>query len=200
LKKVLRAVYPPTPTVLQIYPDAAWRTAVRIKPAGMDETIAHLKKTYEQLEPAWIFNYRFLDDNFDAMYRSEQRLGILLTIFTYLAIIVACLGLFGLVEYSVNQRMKEISIRKVFGASIGSLLIALTQRYFVLLTIAFLLIAPLSYYLAGEWLTNFEYRIDLDWTLFLKVAFIILSITVVTVSFQSIRAAVRNPAEVLKNE
>jgi putative ABC transport system permease protein len=174
--------------------------AVRIKPAGMDETIAHLKKTYEQLEPAWIFNYRFLDDNFDAMYRSEQRLGILLTIFTYLAIIVACLGLFGLVEYSVNQRMKEISIRKVFGASIGSLLIALTQRYFVLLTIAFLLIAPLSYYLAGEWLTNFEYRIDLDWTLFLKVAFIILSITVVTVSFQSIRAAVRNPAEVLKNE
>ncbi len=189
-----------SPTVLHIYPEAAWKMAVRIKPMGIEETISHLKKTYEKIESSWIFGYYFLDDNFDAMYKSEHQLGILFTIFTYLAIIVACLGLFGLVEYSINQRIKEISVRKVFGATLVSLLVALTKRYFILLTIAFLLIIPFSYYSAEQWLTNFEYRIDLDWTLFLKVAFIILSITIITVSFQSIKAAVRNPADVLRND
>jgi putative ABC transport system permease protein len=189
-----------TPAVLQIYSQASWKLAVRIKPDHIDETLDHLRKTYEKSESRWIFTYSFLDQNFDEMYKSEKRLGLLFTIFTYLAMAVACLGLFGLVEYSVNQRAKEISIRKVFGASISALLVLLTRRYFMLLIIAFLLIIPVSYYVANEWLNNFEYRIDVGPMLFLKASAVVVIITCMTISFQSIRASLANPAEVLKNE
>jgi putative ABC transport system permease protein len=189
-----------TASVLQIYPYSSWKMAVRVKPEGLDNTIQHFKKTYGELESRWIFTYNFLDENFDAMYKSEKRLGLLFTIFTYLAMAVACLGLFGLVEYSVNQRAKEISIRKIFGAGIVSLLVLLTQRYFLLMFVAFVLVIPVSYYIANEWLSNFEYRIDIEPMLFLKASIVVVMITCVTVSFQSIRASLANPAEVLKNE
>jgi putative ABC transport system permease protein len=189
-----------SPVVLQIYPDASWKMAVRIKPDSMDETIAHLQETYASLEQEWIFTYSFLDDNFDAMYKSEQRLSKLFAAFTYLAILVACLGLYGLVEYSVNQRTKEIGIRKVFGATLPSLLLLLTRRYFILQVVACVVIVPVSYYFADEWLSTFAYRVDVTIVLFLKAALVILVITAVTVSFQSVRAALTNPAKVLRND
>jgi putative ABC transport system permease protein len=189
-----------SPVVLQIYPDASWKMAVRIKPESMDETIAHLQETYASLEQEWIFTYSFLDDNFDAMYKSEQRLSKLFAAFTYLAILVACLGLYGLVEYSVNQRTKEIGIRKVFGATLPSLLLLLTRRYFILQVVACVVIVPVSYYFADEWLSTFAYRVDVTIVLFLKAALVILVITAVTVSFQSVRAALTNPAKVLRND
>jgi putative ABC transport system permease protein len=189
-----------SPTVLHIFPKASWKIALRIKPENVSETIAHFKKTYEAADPDWIFTYSFLDQNFDSMYKSEQRLGKLFSIFTYLAIIVACLGLFGLVEYSVNQRTKEISIRKVFGASIPSLLFLLTRSYFILLLIAFILICPISYYVAQAWLNNFAYHIEINPVMFIKAGLVILTITVITVSFQSIKAALTNPAQILKND
>ena len=185
---------------MHIYPQAAWKMAVRIKSGNIDETIAHFKKTYESLEPNWIFTYNFLDQNFDMMYKSEQRLGKLFSISTYLAIAVACLGLFGLVEFSVNQRTKEISIRKVFGASVFSLVLLLTKHYFLLLTIAAFLIVPVCYYSAQQWLNGFAYRVEIGPILFVKAALMILLVTVATVSFQSIKAALTNPVEVLKSE
>ncbi len=131
-----------SPAVLQIDPRNTWKLAVRISGNDVPGTIEHLRKTYEKLDPDWTFSYKFMDEGLDEMYKSEQKLGDLFTIFTYLAIFVACLGLYGLVEYSVNQRTKEISIRKVFGANIASLLLLLTKRYFFLLAISCVLIVP----------------------------------------------------------
>ncbi|HZY83146.1 MAG TPA: ABC transporter permease [Cyclobacteriaceae bacterium] len=189
-----------SPAVLQIFPGASWKLAARIKGENIPETLAHLKRTYESLDPEWTFEYNFMDDKLDAMYKSEQRLGKLFMVFTYLAIAVACLGLFGLVEYSVNQRTKEISIRKIFGASVSSLLVLLTQRYFVLLTISCLLIVPIVWYSAQQWLSRFAYKIDLEPGLFIKAGLMIVVITAVTVSFQSIRAALSNPVKNLRND
>lgn len=189
-----------TPLVLQVYSHYAWKMAVRIKPDQMSETIAHLKKIYESLEKNWIFSYSFLDENFDAMYKSEERLGKLFTIFSYLAILVACLGLFGLVEFSVAQRTKEICIRKVFGANVTSLLMLLTKRYFALLVVACLVVTPISWFASQQWLSGFAYHITIEAFLFFKAAAIIFVITLLTVSFQSITAALSNPAKVLKNE
>ncbi|MBS1545691.1 MAG: ABC transporter permease [Bacteroidetes bacterium] len=189
-----------SPAVLQLFPRQAWKMAVRIKPDHIPETIAHLRRTYESLEKEAIFSYNFLQQNFDDMYKSERRLAQLFTFFTYLAIMVACLGLYGLVEFSVNQRAKEISIRKVFGASIFSLLNLLTRRYLALLFVAFIMIIPFSYYFAVNWLNNFAYHVEIEPLLFIKGMLMILLITVFTISYQSVRAALGNPAHVLKNE
>lgn len=189
-----------SPVVMQIFPRNAWRLAVRISGDDVPATIAHLRNVYEKLDPEWTFSYNFLDANLDNMYKSEQRLGQLFTIFTYLAIIVACLGLFGLVEYSVNQRTKEISIRKVFGASVSSLLVLLTRRYFILLTISCVLIIPVIIYSAEQWLSRFAYQVQLEPLMFIKAGGLILVITAITVSFQSLKAAYSNPVKNLRND
>ena len=189
-----------TPVVMHIYPSAFWKIALRIKPANMPATLAHLKTTYERLDPEWAFTYKFADENFDEMYKSEEKLSSLFTIFTGLAIAVACLGLFGLVEYSVHQRTKEISIRKVFGASVHSLLVLLTRKYFGLVLMAFVVIIPVSYFAAQEWLNNFAYHITISPWIYVKAGGVILLITVFTVSFQSLKAAWTNPVESLRNE
>jgi putative ABC transport system permease protein len=188
-----------SPTVLQIWP-ANWKLAARVRPENLSATIEHFKKTYESLDPEWAFSYSFLDQKFDAMYKSEQRLGKMFSAFTYLGILIACLGLFGLVEYSVNQRAREISIRKVFGASVNSLLVLLTRKYFTLVMIAFVVVIPLSYYAAGEWLNNFAYRIDISPWMYAKACATVLAITILTVSFQSLKAAWANPAKILRSE
>ncbi len=134
------------------------------------------------------------------MYVSEERLAKLFIVFTYLAIAVACLGLFGLVEFSVNQRAKEISIRKVFGAGLLSLLILVTKRYFGLMLISCALVLPLVYMVAVDWLNQFAYRVQLGPLIFLQSAGLIMLITAVTVSFQSARAALADPIRNLRNE
>jgi putative ABC transport system permease protein len=189
-----------SPVVLHIYPQAFWKLTLRIKPDQVPQTIAHLKATYERLDPAWPFTYSFVDEKFGAMYKTEEKLTNLFSIFTGLAIGVACLGLFGLVEYSVNQRTKEVSIRKVFGASVSSLLMLLTRSYFVLVIVAFIVMIPLSYYAAQQWLNNFAYHISISPWMYIKACGAILAITLITVSFRSVRAALSNPAQVLKNE
>jgi putative ABC transport system permease protein len=188
------------PIVMHVYPSYFWTLTLRVKPDGLQQTLAHLKSTWEKAENEWPFEYGFLDKNFDDMYKNEARLSTLLTWFTGFAIFIACLGLFGLVEYSVNQRAKEISIRKVFGASIPSLLLLLAKHYFLLVLIAFIMVIPLSYYTSQQWLENFAYRIDISPLVFIKAAGLIVMITLITVIFQSLKAALSNPANVLKND
>jgi putative ABC transport system permease protein len=189
-----------TPMVMHIFPQVSWKMAARVKSENLDETIAHFKKTYETLDPEWAFSYSFLDQNFEAMYKTERKLGTMFSIFTYLAIAVACLGLFGLVEYSVNQRTKEVSIRKVMGADVAGLLFLLTRRYFVLMTVAIVVMIPVAYFTAQEWLNNFAYRINIGPGIFIRSALLVLAVTAVTVSYQSIRAALTNPARNLRND
>ncbi len=189
-----------TPVVMTIYPRAFWKITLRIKPDDIQATLAHFKSTYERLDPAWPFNYKFVDENFNVMYKSEEKLSTLLTISTALAIVVSCMGLFGLVEYSVNQRAKEISIRKVFGASVNVLLLLLIRKYFALVMIAFVIIIPLNYYAAGAWLSNFAYHITIDPWMYVQACGLILLITTATVGFQSVKAAWANPSKTLRNE
>jgi putative ABC transport system permease protein len=188
------------PVVMHVEPNYFWTMTLRIKPEGMQETIAHLKTTWQKTESEWPFQYSFLDKNFDDMYRNEEKLSTLLTGFTGFAIFISCLGLFGLVEYSVNQRAKEISIRKIFGAGIPSLLLLLTRHYFLLIIIAFILVIPVSYYTSSQWLQNFAYRVEITPLIFVKAGALIMLITVATVIVQSMKAATSNPAKVLKNE
>jgi putative ABC transport system permease protein len=189
-----------TPTVLQIYPDAAWKMALRVKPDGIAQTLEHLKATYQSLESRWTFTYNFLDENFDNMYKSEKRLSILFSVFSFLAIVIACLGLFGLVEFTVNQRTREISIRKVFGANIRSLFTLLNKKYFLLLALSAVIVTPVTWYAGREWLNNFEYRIDISVMTFVKAAAVLFLITILTVTYQSLKTALRNPADVLRSE
>jgi putative ABC transport system permease protein len=188
------------PLVIHIAPQYFFTLTLKVKQENIPNTIAHLESTWKKADNEWPFNYKFIDENFDKMYKNEEKLSALLSAFTFLAILIACMGLFGLVEYSVNQRAKEISIRKIFGAATPSLLILLTKQYFVLIAVAFIVVIPLSYYTSMQWLEGFVYHIQIDPIIFIKAALIVVAITVVTVLFQSLRAATGNPAKVLRTE
>jgi putative ABC transport system permease protein len=188
-----------TPVVIQIYPYYSSLT-LSIKSENVPETIAHLEKTWKRFNTEWPFEYKFLDDNFDKLYKSEEKLATLFTFFTGFSIFVACLGLFGLVVYSTTQRYKEISIRKVLGAEEGTIVFSLTKTYIALIGIAFLIAIPFSYYAAYNWLQGFAYRIDISPLLFLKAGLFILCISLFTVGIQSFKAARTNPVDALKEQ
>jgi putative ABC transport system permease protein len=188
------------PVVLQIFPFAYNTLTMKVKPDDMPATIAHLEKTWKSFNTDWPFEYRFLDENFDKMYKSEEKLATLFTWFTTFTIFVACLGLFGLVVFSVSQKHKEISIRKVLGAREGNLVVHLSKNYFFLLAMAFIVAIPLSYYAASNCLQNFAFRISITPLLFVKAAFLIACISLLTVGLQVLRAARTNPIDALKEQ
>lgn len=189
-----------TPVMIQVQPDIYNEITLRVKGEDMPATIAHLENTWKRLEPNWPFEYKFLDSNFDKLYKSEARLSKLFTFFTGFAIFVACLGLFGLVVYSTTQRFREIGIRKVFGASESQLVVHLGKTYIFLICIAFLIAVPASYYAAFEWLSTFPYRTNITMLLFVKAAFAILTVAMITVGIQSLKAARWNPVDALKEQ
>ena len=189
-----------TPVVLHIFPFAYSTLTLRVKSEEIPATIAHLESTWKKFNSEWPFEYKFLDENFDKLYKSEERLATLFTYFTGFTIFVACLGLFGLVVYSTSQKFKEISIRKVLGASESNLIIGLGKTYVLLILAAFVLAAPTSYFAAKEWLRNFAYHIDVTPLLFVKAGLSILVISLLTVGIQSFKAARRNPVDALKEQ
>lgn len=189
-----------TPIILHIFPPAYSSLTFRIKGENIPETIQHLESTWKKFNSEWPFEYRFIDENFDKLYKSEQKLAVLFTFFTAFAIFVACLGLFGLVVYSTSQKYKEISIRKVLGAADFSLVLGLSKSYMLLIAIAFVIAIPVSYYYAEQWLQKFAYHIDVTPMLFIKAALLILSISLLTVGIQSFKAARANPVDALKEQ
>ncbi|WP_373493731.1 FtsX-like permease family protein [Aquiflexum sp.] len=189
-----------TPLVMQIEPNFYYTLTVKLNTANIQEQMSSIERIFKEQVPDRLFSYSFMDQNFEKMYVSEQKLSKLLGLFAGLTILVACMGLFGLVEYHVHQRAKEISIRKVFGADIGSILLKLTRQYFILVLISFVLATPLVWYGANKWLQNFAYHVEITPLIFIKAAILIGVITLFTISFQSIKAALRNPASILKGE
>jgi putative ABC transport system permease protein len=150
--------------------------------------------------PGYPFAFSFLDDRFENMYKSELRSGQILNIFSALAVIISCLGLFGLSAYMAEQRAKEIGIRKVLGASAPEILLLLSKEYCRLVLIGFLMAAPLSYFVMKNWLQDFAYRTSIDiWPFVISVA-LALFISFVTVSYYASRLALSNPAESLRYE
>jgi putative ABC transport system permease protein len=187
-------------TVLQIFPDAAWKVAVKIKAADMASAITGVKKTWKEFTPDYPIEYKFLDDNFDQMYHSEEKLKSLLWIFTAIAIFVGCLGLFGLAAYTAERRKKEVGIRKVLGASSAGLVMLLSKDFIKLVLISLLIASPVAWYFMNRWLEDFAYRINISWGVFILAGSLTIIIALVTVSLQAIKAAVANPVESLRNE
>ena len=167
---------------------------------NIPETIAFMEKTWKQFVPEKPFEFTFVDENLNQLYREEMRAGQLVETFAGLAILVACLGLFGLAAFTAEQRTKEIGVRKVLGASVRSIVLLLSTEFARLVLIANLIAWPVAYFLMGGWLQNFAYRVDLSWWVFALSGMIALLIALGTVSYQALRAAVANPIDALRYE
>lgn len=162
--------------------------------------LSRMEQTWKTFNPEDPFIYSFLKDNFQRKYESEQQVGTLIRYFTVFAIFISCLGLFGLAAFTAEQRTKEIGIRKVLGASVGSIVTLLSKEFLLLVGIAIILATPIAWYAANRWLENFAYRIHIQWSIFIIAGVIALLIALFTIGFQAIRAAVANPVDSLKNE
>jgi putative ABC transport system permease protein len=187
-------------TVLQIYPDAAWKVAIKMNTAGIGNTIGSIKNVWSKFSPEYPIEYKFLDENFEDMYKAEDKLKSLLWIFTTIAIFVGCLGLFGLAAYTAERRKKEVGIRKVLGASTQGVVLLLSKDFIKLVVISLLIASPVAWYFMNKWLQDFAYRINISWWVFVITAIVALSLAFITVSFQAIKAAIANPIKSLRTE
>jgi putative ABC transport system permease protein len=174
---------------------------VRVAPGDLTRTMKDLEGTWNEIMPGYPFDYQFVDESIDRMYRTEERLGNLLRYFTILAIVIACLGLFGLASFTAEQRTKEIGIRKVMGARVRTVMLLLSKEFSILVVISCLIAIPASIFVMGRvFLQNFEYRTDMAWWIFFAASLAALMIAILTVSYQSARAALTNPAQALRYE
>jgi putative ABC transport system permease protein len=188
-----------TPMVFQPSPFYN-RISIKIAGADMQGGLAQLEKTWSQFIPHRPFEYEFLSMQYEQLYEAEQKQGQLFTIFSGLAIVIASLGLFGLATFNTLQRIKEIGIRKVLGASVSNIVLLLSKEVLILVLIANVIAWPVAGYLMSQWLGEFAYRIDLNPGIFLIATSIALAIALITISSQTIRAAVTNPANTLRYE
>jgi putative ABC transport system permease protein len=172
----------------------------RYQGAATASVIAALEKNWKDLSAGQPFSYRFLDDSFDRMYSAERRLGKIAGIFGLLSVLVSCLGLFGLAMFTAEQRTKEIGIRKVLGASVAGITGLLAKDFMKLVLLSIVIASPVAYWAMNQWLADFAYRIELKWWMFALAGVSAIVIAFITVSFQSIRAALANPVESLRNE
>ncbi len=177
-----------------------YKMMVRIKGDHQKETIAQIQRLYETYNPGFPFTYNFLDEAYQKQYETETRVSLLSEYFSVLAILISCLGLFGLVAFTAQKRQKEIGIRKVVGASVNGIAFMLTKDFLKLVGIAVFIAFPLSWYLMNQWLHSFAYRISLRPIVFLIAIASVILITVLTVSFQAIKAALVNPVKSLRSE
>ena len=161
------------------------------------EKIAAVSKTYSPSVP---FSYRFADDEYAKKFATEERIGKLASAFAGLAIFISCLGLFGMASFMAEQRIKEIGVRKVLGATVFNLWSLLSKDFVVMVVISLIIATPVAYYFMQKWLLNFQYRADMSWWIFAVTAIGAIMITLLTVSYQSIKAALANPVKSLKTE
>ena len=188
------------PMAMRIDPNGHYQACVRISRHRIPDSLAFLEQKWKELYPEYPFMYRFLDETIENQYRSEQTTGKLVTIFTLLAIFISCLGIFGLSSYTAEQRTKEIGIRKILGASVSSVVKYISKEFIMLVLIANIVIWPLAYFLINQWLRSFAYRVDIALWTFISTGLSILFVSLLTVSWQIIRAATANPVDSLRYE
>jgi putative ABC transport system permease protein len=188
------------PMIMRVVPDLFRSISLTVNTKNMYSTLAFLEKKYAELFPGDLFEYFFVDTNFDSQYRSEERLSRIFQIFTFLGIFIACLGLFGLASFIAEQRTKEIGIRRVMGATVSQVIVLLSREFTKWVLIANLIAWPLAYFAAQKWLQNFAYRMTVSVELFIFAAALALVIALCTVGYQALRAAVANPVDSLRYE
>jgi putative ABC transport system permease protein len=187
-------------SVIQLYPQIAFKVAVKLKTTDIKNTIAFINNTWNKFSPGYPLDYQFMDESYGKMYQNEEKLSDLLWIFTIMAIIVGCLGLFALAAFSAEVRTKEIGIRKVLGASVFHIVGLLSKNFLLLVTISSLIAFPIAWWTLNDWLKDFPYRVDVSWWVFAIAMVAALTIAFLTVSFQSIKAATTNPVKSLRTE
>jgi len=188
------------PMVLTLSRDELNYLSVRIRAGDISQILQFLEQSWKEFAPRYPFEYFFIDKEFESYYRFEQRLGVLFRYSSVLAIVISCLGVFGLVSFSAEKRRKEIGIRKTLGASIPAIVALLSKEYLKLVIIANILGLPVAYFFMNRWLQQFPYRIIPSWVTFLTACIMTLVIALLTVSYQTVKAAVANPVKALKNE
>jgi putative ABC transport system permease protein len=192
------------PLILSNVPDHRYNPlrviVVRIKPGDIKATMDFLKRKWEALVPHMPFDSFFLDESFDRQFRNIERSREILSYFTFLAIFIACLGLFGMASFTAERRTKEVGIRKVMGATVSSITLLLTKEFTRLVILANLFAWPIAYFVMNNWIRNFPYRTSIGIWSFILSGGIALVIAWITVSYQAIRAATANPVEALRYE
>ena len=191
---------PILPTVFYFEPKHTSMVMTRIRAGREKETLAGMAALYTRFNPGYVFEYKFLDEAYQKLYVAEQRVSLLSRYFAGLAILISCLGLSGLAAFNAESRTKEIGIRKVLGASVGNVTLLLSKNFITLMALAMLIAFPLTWWLMHAWLAGFAYRIDMGWGIFAIAGLSLVVITLGTVSYQSIKAAVVNPADSLRAE
>ena len=189
-----------TASVIHIYPQVNFAVAVKLKGDDVQNAIAHINKIWNQFAQGYPLDYKFMDETYEFMYKSEQKLSDLLWIFSIMAILVGCMGLFGLAAFSAEQRTKEIGIRKVLGANLFNIISLLSGNFLLLVLIASLIAFPVAWWAMNSWLDDFPYRINISWWIFVAAVIMALLIAFITVGFQSVKAAAANPVKSLRTE
>ena len=181
---------------------APWyrRAGIRMVSHNPMPTLQHIRQVWQQIFPDEVFDYQFLDEQIASFYETEQLMARLVNTFTALAILICCLGLYGLVAFSVEQRTKEIGVRKVLGASVASIVTLLSKDFLKLVLVALIIASPLAWYVMHQWLNDFAYKINIEWWVFALAGALAIGIALLTVSFQSIKAALLNPVTSLRSE
>ncbi len=188
------------PLVLLLSPEDADNLLIRIPPEDVSSSLKFLNETWERIIPAYPFQYSFLDDNFDLSFRNMERRGRILNSFAVLAVIISCLGLLGLASFAAEERTKEIGIRKVLGSSASRIVMLLTKEFSRCILIASLIAWPLGYFVMNTWLSRFAYRTKVGLSILIFSSALVLTIALLTVSYQSIRASRANPVDSLRYE
>ena len=188
------------PTGILLEEDNTWSIFVKHQPGEASAAIASLKEVYSDVLPGFPFHYEFVDEQYAMHYEREMLTSALARYFAMISIVISCLGLLGLITFAAIQKKKEIGIRKVLGANVAGLVGLLSKDFLMLVLLALLIATPLTWYLMQQWLQNFSYHIDLHWTVFLIAGLASVLITLLTVSFQSVKAALANPVDSLRNE
>ena len=173
---------------------------IRIPPGDISASLKFVESTWNRVIPNYPLDYRFVDEDFDRIYRTESRMGALFKYFAVLAVFIACLGLFGLASFTAEQRTREIGIRKVLGASVSQITMLICREFFLLVLLANIIAAPVAYYIVSHWLQAYAYRTSLSWMIFVAALFIAAAVALISVGFQALRAAMASPAESLKYE
>ena len=176
------------------------QASIKLSTTNMTTTLQSVKTIWEQTFPNFVYEYKFLDDKIESFYQQENQLSGLYKIFAVIAIFLSCLGLYGLASFMAVQRIKEVGIRKVLGASVSSVVYLFSKEFIILVTIAFIIASPVAWYFMDKWLKGYVYRINISWWIFIVGGISAIIIALITVSFQAIKAALTNPVKSLKAE
>nr|WP_295927413.1 FtsX-like permease family protein [uncultured Dyadobacter sp.] len=193
------------PTIIQVVPNNYYQVSVKLQSerpsaASVKTALTHIEKAWTAAFPDQVFEYSFLDETLAQAYQSETRTARLIEVSTFFAVLIACMGLFGLSTFTAEQRTREIGVRKVLGASVTNIVGLLSKDFLKLVMIAFLVASPIAWYAMNLWLQNFEFRIPIAWWMFLAAGVLMTLIAVLTVGFQSLRAATLDPVKSLRSE